>query len=186
MRKSLITVICLIYANISFAQEIRVTQLFGKWRITNYKELEIITPGMEGTKKEETERRKLYLKRGSGVFNIDSNSLSTTNSFLEFDSCKFNLVHKNLATLNIVKNDYSLGYTSSFDLWVERNKVSNDFVTVLDKEYAGKILNVFDTDYRVGYGDETLKICIISIDKIALYRSFDVIILERNKIQKQK
>ncbi|MBL7690077.1 MAG: hypothetical protein JNM41_00670 [Flavipsychrobacter sp.] len=133
---------------------------------------------------ERKERRQLYSNRSNGEFEIDSNYITTSNKFLEFDTCKFNLIHKQSDLLRVVKNDYSAGYSSSFDLWLDSNKVADDFVRRLDENCHKKIMVVFDTDYKVGYGNETLKVCIINDDKIALYRSFDVIVLKRKTFKK--
>jgi hypothetical protein len=178
MKIFLAGIFCLSIINFSFAQDINLYQLFGVWQITYYKSLTLVTPGMEN-ESEERERKQLDLNRSRGIFKIDSNCIKTTNSFLEFDSCKFSLIHKNQIQLKIVKNNYSAGYSSSFDIWADSNKVSDDFVARLNKNYSKKTLCIFDTDYKVDYGEETLKICIINKDEIALYRAFDVIVLKR-------
>jgi len=166
----------------ALSQEIKLKDLFGEWKVIDYTLLMYITAVGRGNMDEGFVRmieEKRYLKF---IVNIDSNGISTNAQELPFSSFTCDLIHPKYVVVNVVKNNDTLGYSSSDDIEIDSNHASIGFVKLLDKKYSKKTLTILDSSCKDDYGNETLKICIVNTDKIGLFREGnDLTVLERKK-----
>ncbi len=77
----------------------------------------------------------------------------------------------------ILDNEYTMN-SGGFEI-SDTNIVGANFVRLLDDKYQSKFLKVIDTKCECDYGSFTIKICLLSKTRIALFCGAAIIVLQK-------
>jgi hypothetical protein len=152
-------------------------KFYGEWRVEKNVIFENTTGETEEEYYDRLRSEKYCLK---SIFAIDSAGIRVAHHACYFLGCEKQYLKPIYKTVKIVEdNEYTLEEMG--DEMVDSDIVGRKFVWQLDSTYTKPTLSFFDTKCSVDYGNSTLKICIISEDKIALYQGFNLIVLSRKR-----
>ena len=160
-----------------FGQYMNPGVLFGTWHVKNW----LFFENFKETSDEHAERLKSYRKCLKSKIIIDSNGIKTSEiNSCDLDICQIDLT-KNTKYLNkkiIPDNDYTIkGQGSEM---IDSNIIGKGFVKYLDSNYSKSELQIIDAGCTQSYGNFTMKICIVSKNKIGLFLGEELIILDRD------
>jgi hypothetical protein len=164
------------------AQNIRPQDLYGKWKVKDILYLQMIGNETAGDYKD---RMKIYHESLRAKIKISSNGIEVlTNVYKNnlLDVCDSNLFNNHFIHKKIVLSNDSTIRNDGSEM-IDSNIVGNGFIKRLDKDYWRPTLTLMDTNCKQGFGNYTMKICIVSRNKIGLFTGANLIILERSKYQ---
>jgi hypothetical protein len=160
------------------AQEISTKDLYGFWKVKDLLYLQMI--GNE-TEDDYKDRMKIYHECLKAKIKIGSSGIEVLpgagqNKLLEV--CDSNLFTCQFLEKKIILSNGSNIYDDGSEM-IDSNVIGTGFIKRLDKNFSGPTLTLMDTNCKQGFGNYTLKICIVNKNKIGLYTGANLIILER-------
>lgn len=176
--KIVIVIFLVMFGHDCIAQQIKPADLFGKWKV---KDLIFLQQTGE-TQSEYNERMEDYQRCLNAIVVIDKRGINTLhNNICYLDPCihDFSNNPHYLRKKVVEDNDYTR--ESEGTEMIDSNIVGRHFVGLMDSMYNKPTLTLLDTGCEEGYGDYTMKICIIDKNRIGLFCGWGLIILERVK-----
>ena len=154
-----------------------LNSIFGDWEV----EKNFILEKVSGeTAQEYNARIQKEKECTKAIFTIDVNGIRTTNTACDFFECDINLLRPGYKTVEVVEdNEYT--FDALGNEMVDSNIIGRRFTKLLDKKYSKNTFSFFDTDCLIGYGNSTLKICIVNENRIGLYQDYSLIVLHRKR-----
>ena len=149
-------------------------EIIGTWDIAD----RIILIKTDLTELEQNEFNADYQKCLKSFAHIDTNCIFIGNNLCEFDTCKSSLMKNKIITLPVINDTEDTKKYPGQEI-IDNNVVGKTFLNLLDKEYSSDSLSFIVSDCKVSWGDNTLRICLINKQKIALFSGGDLIILTR-------
>jgi len=175
-RLKIFLMFCVICQNFCIAQTIEPESLFGKWKIRDW----LFFEKFSETKQEHKVRLKEFSECLKNKVIIDSEGIKIQgNNKCNFSPCNYAFSkHPQYLEKKIIQdNDFTRKEQGSE--MIDSNIVGRKFVDYLDKKYTKPTLLLLDAGCTQSYGDFTMKICIVSKNKIGLFMGEELMILER-------
>ncbi len=167
----------LMIANKCSSQQIKPSELFGKWKVQDW----LFFEKFKETPNEHSERMKEYKKCLKAKFKINSTGIKIAgDNYCNFDFCDNDFENNPKYFEKKVINDNAYTLKEQGSEMVDSNIVGKKFVHLLDKKYSKSTLTLIDAGCTQSYGNFTMKICIVNKNKIGLFMGEEMIILVRD------
>jgi hypothetical protein len=152
--------------NQCIAQQVKPADLFGKWKVKNALSFGIIKSETYSERSERIKLRKQCLAASAIINGHGIQLITKTGSNICIDNpCNCDLTKPNFIIKKIVK-DNSLTENGDGQEMIDSNIVGKKFVRSIDHYYTKSTLTLINTNCQEGYGNFTMKICIINKKKL--------------------
>jgi len=155
--------------------------LYGNWKVKDWKYFEWISPNDIDSFKVQTKRCE-----EEGLVIIDSAGIREQGNLCDIVKCYYYTFEKDFQYyLRKIVADTSGIDNHGRDKYqweaMDTSIISREFINMIDPKYSKNNITVIDTKCNCDWGNFTLKVYILSRNEIALYSSADITILERLK-----